>query len=180
MGQTINIFLFAAVFAVFSFYINKKFGKRDRLKQLQKETNEYQKQLREATLKKDDAELKRLQAREQEVMEKTKEMLFLPFRSMIIILPAFFVAYWLLAYFFPNYVSPVLPVYLPHFYTIWDPAQWRNQFGSRGIFIYSLMLLGIVIEIIWNTRERIKKARAEAEKKNEEKKSGAGEAGKNA
>lgn len=165
---TIEIILLALAFSILSFYVNKKFGKRDRLKEIQREVNDYNKKLREATLKKDEEALKKLQQDEPRIMELTKEMLFLPFRSILIMGPIFLIIFSVLPMLFPNYL---VKTPIPLLGSIW-PITFRDVFGVKGLFLYSLLLFGIVIELIASYHE--KKILAEKQKSkgdsNEEKK----------
>lgn len=153
--ETIAIMLIALAAAFFSYYANKKFGKREKVKELQKKVNDYQKELKKAYDEKNEARIKELKEREPEMLKAMQEMMLLPFRSMIIIAPLYLILLAIvLPALFPKYVV-TLPFSLPSWYTIWEASSWRNWFGARGFFIWSAIFFGIImIELFWTRVEK--------------------------
>lgn len=145
----------ALAFSLLSFEVNRRFGKRKRLKEIQKTVNEYQKQLKEANEKHDEKRIKELQARESEMLGLTQEMLTLPFRSMIIVLPLFFGTVWFINSVAPGY-SSTLPFSIPVPDLGSLSIHWRNTFGPRGTFILWSVLFGLMIETIVTQFEKRK------------------------
>jgi len=158
LDSGLAISLSSLVFSCISFFANSKFGKRARLKEIQKIVKDYQDQLKEATKMNNEKKLKELQVRESEVLSLTQEMLVLPFRSMIIVLPLFFGALWLVPPQFPSYTI-TLPFSIPipdlaHF-----SLNWRASFGPRGAFILWAFVFGMLIEMIMSRLEKAKAAK---------------------
>lgn len=147
--------LVALAAAFFSYYANKKFGKRDKMKELQKKVNDFQKELKKAYDEKNEARIKELREREPEMLKAMQEMMLLPFRSMIIIAPVYLILLAIvLPALFPKYVI-TLPFSLPGGVAFWEASTWRNWFGARGFFIWSAIFFGIVvIELLWTRVEK--------------------------
>lgn len=155
MNGVLEISLISAAFAVVAAVINRKLGNRKRLNEIQREMKDYQRELKQATERRDEAALKNLKARETQVMAMTKEMLFLPFKPMIVVLPLFFIALWALGAAFPAF-SIQLPVAL-HWNELLSLQILRpSTYGVRGFFIVVAILAGIVIEIVFQAHDKIK------------------------
>jgi uncharacterized membrane protein (DUF106 family) len=133
--------------------VNRRFGKRSRLKEIQRIVNDYQKDLKHATERKDEKRIKELQARESEMLSLTQEMLVLPFRSMVVVIPLFFGALWVVQGLAPGY-SSTLPFSLPVPDLGRFSLDWRSTFGSRGTFILWSIVFGLAIESIVSRREK--------------------------
>jgi uncharacterized membrane protein (DUF106 family) len=159
----LEILLMSVGFSLLSALINRKFGNRKRVNEIQREMKEYQRELKEATDKRDEAALKRLKARESQVMEMTKEMLFLPFKSMIIILPLFFIVLWALGAAFPSF-SVQLPVAL-HWNELFSlKILSPSAYGVRGYFIVVAVFSGLVIELVIQAYDKMKAKEAKVAK----------------
>ncbi len=151
--ETIEIIVFAIAFAFFSYYLNKKIGHRDKVKEIQKSVNDYQKQLKDAYARKDEAKIKELSAREKEVTDSMKQMMFLPMKSMVVILPLYLALfYWVLPALFPNFIVANMPFSLPSSLAVWQP--WKNWLGARGLFIYATVFAGLFIELVFTRIEK--------------------------
>lgn len=149
----------ALIFSVVTFVANQTFGKRQRLKEIQKTVNDYQKQMKDATVSKDEKKLKELEAREPEMLKLTQEMVVLPFRSMVIVLPLFFGALWIVEPLLQGF-SLTLPFSIPVPDLGLFSLNWRNTFGPRGSFILWTIVFGLVIEQVFSQIEKHKKALA--------------------
>ncbi len=154
MDGVIGICIFSFVFSLISAWVNRKFGNRKRTKEIQKQINDFQKELKEAQAKKDEKKIKKLEAQQKDMLKLAQEMMFLPFKSMIIILPLFFVALYLINMFFPGVVI-TLPFSLP-VPKLPEIIAWRNVFGSRGTFILFTVVFGLVIEGFITLYEKLK------------------------
>lgn len=151
--ETIGVILFAIAFAFFSYYLNKKIGHKDEVKEIQKSVNDYQKELKDAYARKDDAKIKELTAREKEVTDSMKKMMFLPMKSLVIILPLYMALfYWVLPNLFPNFIIANMPFSLPSSIAVWQP--WKDWLGVRGLFIYSTVFAGLFIEVVFTKIEK--------------------------
>ncbi len=151
--ETIEIIVFAIAFAFFSYYLNKKIGHRDKVRDLQKKVNEYQKELKDAYARKDEAKIKELSAREKEMMDHMKQMTLLPMRTMVLILPLWFVIfYFILPALFSNYILTNMPFPVPSSIAFWQP--WKNWLGARGLFIYATVFAGLFVELVFTRIEK--------------------------
>jgi len=160
-NDAVEIFLLAFVMSFVSNYLSIRFGGQKRLKEIQKEVNEWQKELKEANDKKDEAKIKKLKEREDEMMKKIQEMAFLPFRTMIVVLPIFlFTLYVLIPAGYPNFIWTNMPFSVPSSIAFWEP--WKNYLGARGMLIYSALVSGLLIQALQPRIEGwIKKARGQ-------------------
>ncbi len=146
----------AFVFSILSWLANNKFGNRKKLKKINKEIQAFQKELNAATKANDKKKLKELDKREDEVMEKTREMMTLSFKPLILILPLFWGAYaFILPSLFPEFIITNLPFHLPSSLFVWQP--WKDYLGARGLFIYSLLLFGLTLQLLEKMVEKVKK-----------------------
>lgn len=142
--------ILAVAFAFVSYALNKTLGKRDEVRASQKRFNDHMKEMQEALKRNDEAKLKELQKKDKELNEEMMKTMFLPFRSMLVILPLYFVLWnYVLPALFPKYVV-TLPFSLPGRMDVWNASAWRPTFGARGFFIWSTVLAGLVIvEGLW-------------------------------
>lgn len=151
---TLWLMVFALVFAFFSYFLNKTLGKRDEVRATQKKFNDHMKEMQEALKRNDEAKIKELQKRDKELNEAMMKTMFLPFRSLIVVLPVYFVLWnYVLPALFPNYVI-TLPFSLPGRMDFWSADAWRPTFGARGFFIWSTVFAGLlVVELLWTKVE---------------------------
>lgn len=163
-----GIFFVSLVYVLITVFLNKKYGGRDRIKQIQKEINDYQKELKKATESSDEQAVKRLQAREKEVTGMMSEMMTLPLKSMVIILPIFFVfigTEGFLGLHFPgivNYAFPGFITQLPfdlHVNAVFSTNVLSNvpqasTYGARGFFIVAALFWGLVSEALLSQLEK--------------------------
>lgn len=144
IDDTLLIILFALLFSLLLVFLQKRFGGRDRIKEIQKQVNEHQKEVLAATKANDKQKLDELMKKQDEVMRLTQEMLWLSLKGMVIVLPiALIVFTYVLPALFPRYVIH-LPFPLLHF----PSFELRNYFGARGFFIYVSIFFGLALEAI--------------------------------
>ncbi|MFH0834851.1 MAG: EMC3/TMCO1 family protein [Candidatus Micrarchaeota archaeon] len=160
-NDALEIFILAFVMSIISNYLSNRFGGQKRLKEIQAEVNAWQKELKEANDKKDEAKTKKLMEREDEMMKKIQEMAFLPFRTMIVVLPVFlFALYVVIPAWYPKFIWTNMPFSVPSSIAFWEP--WKNYLGGRGMLIYSALVSGLLIQALAPRVEGwIKKARGQ-------------------
>ncbi len=151
---TLGLMALSVVFAFFSYYLNKTLGKRDEVRATQQKFNDHMKAMQDALKRNDEAKIKELQKRDKELNDAMMQTMFLPFRSLIVILPIYFALYsYILPALFPNF-SITLPFSLPGRMDLWNPSAWRPTFGARGFFIWSTVFAGLlVVELLWTKVE---------------------------
>ncbi len=149
MDAVIQIALISLVFSAISTVVNHKIGGRSRVKELQKEVNEFQKKFEKAAKEKNEKDLERLKVLEPEVMKKMQEMLFLPLKSMIVILPLFFIFITAVVSFYPEFVI-ILPFGI-HLNEIFSLSVLNNSYyGPRGFFIVVSIVFNLVFEAVYS------------------------------
>ncbi|MBU1197523.1 DUF106 domain-containing protein [Candidatus Micrarchaeota archaeon] len=143
----IIIFLAAGVFSLIVNFANRILGIRKRTNELQKQVNAYQKEYQEAVKKNDETEMARLKKREPEVMKMMQEMLFLPFKNMIVVIPMFLIVIWMVGSALPNFVIDLpIALHLNGNELLGLNVFQSSTYGSRGFFILSSVISGLVIE----------------------------------
>lgn len=146
----IEIALFSLLFSLIAFAANKTLGQRDKVKELQKETQAFQKEMRDAIIAKDEKKVEELQKRDKEMNEKMMQMLLLPWKASIVILP---IAWILISFVLPP-LYPVFVVFLPfdiHLHAILSWTFYSNIFrtaayGTTGFFIVCSIVFGLLLE----------------------------------
>ncbi|MEK6924248.1 MAG: EMC3/TMCO1 family protein [Candidatus Micrarchaeota archaeon] len=156
------------VYVAVTLFVNKKWGGRDRLKQIQAQMQEYQKEMKKAADSGDDAQLKRLQAREAELTPLMTEMMILPLKSMVLILPLFFIFIGTNGFLGLQY-DGIVPAAFAGFQTTlpfnihaeavfsWNllsniPQQ--SSYGARGFFIVAAIVWGLCLEAVVSKLEK--------------------------
>lgn len=162
LDAAIAIFLITLVYVSITLFLNKKWGGRDRIKEIQAFMKEYQDEYAAAVKSNDEAALKRLQAREKEVNGMMGEMFILPLRSMVIVLPVFFLfigTNGFLGIHFTGLVQTYYPYYsiiLPFNIHLNAVLSWSfvgnilnsATYGPRGYFIVCAIFWGMALEAI--------------------------------
>ncbi|MFH0712993.1 MAG: EMC3/TMCO1 family protein [Candidatus Micrarchaeota archaeon] len=165
--NTILLIVVALVFSIISLVANHKIGNRKRVKQLQKEVNDFQKNFEKANKEKDEKEIQRLKVIEPQVMKNMQEMLLLPIKSMIVILPLFFIFIAGIEAYFHGF-SSILPIDIhPNSIfalKVFEPAAY----GGRGYFIFFTIIFNLVFELVYSNLIE-KKNENKSEQKNETK-----------
>jgi len=145
---TLAITLSTLVFSLVSFYLNRKIGGREKVKAIQKEINDFQKSFEKANKEKDEKELARLKLIEPQVMGKMQEMLFLPLKAMIVILPLFLIFIYLIQQFYPGFTI-VLPIGIHVQQLLSLNVIHDTTYGSRGFFIVCSIVFNLIFEMVW-------------------------------
>jgi len=149
----VAVMLWALAFSLIAFEAARRLGNRKRQVEIREEVNRFQKEYARAVKEGDEAELKRLQARQKQVTGLMTEMMILPMKSMIVIIPVFFIFTTLVQQNFQS-LTVTLPFGL-HLNEIlsWPPRILSpSVYGPRGFFILSSILWGIVTEIIYSKK----------------------------
>ncbi|HLC47446.1 MAG TPA: EMC3/TMCO1 family protein [Candidatus Norongarragalinales archaeon] len=145
------IFLSAVAFSVLTSYISRKTGIRQKTDHIQKSMKEYQKEYNEALKKDDKKRIEELKAREPEVMKMMNEMMFLPFKNMIFVIPLFIGVMWVLGIYFNGFLIELpIALHLNGNELLGLNIFHSSQYGSRGFFILSSVVAGLVIEQVWS------------------------------
>ena len=165
IDTTIIIVTIALLFSIFSIWANHKLGDRKKVKAIQKEVNEFQKKYEKAVKEKDDKEIARLKLIESQVMGKMQEMLLLPLKSMIVILPVFYILIYGINwnFLFSFSIPAVIPLLVPNFQIllpvdihpgvilgfkfgqVFQPANY----GQRGFFVVCSIIFNLVLELVY-------------------------------
>jgi len=171
------IFVVAFAYVLASIFIGNKWGGRKRLKQIQARVQAYQKEFAQATKANDEAKMKNLQLREQEIMGYTTEMLWLPWKSAVFILPVFFLIIGT-GGFLGIHFAGILPPNFPEFLTVLpfeihygplfsgvsiNPLSWPGflfnlvkpgTYGAKGFFIACVLIAGMIAEAVVSKFEK--------------------------
>lgn len=146
---TVEIAVWAVLFSILSFYINYRWGNREKVKQIQKEVQTYQKKMADAVKSKDDKKVQELQNQDREMMEKMQQMMLMPLKTMIIILPLFLIVITIIASTYPGFVIQ-LPVGL-HIEEILSLKILQSSlYGPRGYFIVVSIVANLILEVIYS------------------------------
>lgn len=171
------MFLVAVAYVAATIFLGNKFGGRKKLKKIQAEVQAYQKEVAEATKANDEKKLKQLQIRDKEMMGMMSEMLWLPWKSAIFILPLFFLLVGtsgFLGIHFDGIVPPAFPGFEatlpfelhpgPLFAGVsFNPLSWLNlpanflkpgAYGAKGFFITCIIFAGIILEAVISRIEK--------------------------
>lgn len=144
-----TIAILALIFSIVSLAANHKIGGKKRVKELQKEVNDFQKKFEKATKEKDEKELARLKILEPQVMGKMQEMLLLPLKAMVVILPLFFIFIAGVNYFVPSF-SIVLPFGIHINEVLSLKVLESSTYGSRGFFIVCSIVFNLLLEALYS------------------------------
>ncbi len=144
-----EITIWSILFSLLSFFINYKWGNRQKVKDIQKEVQDYQKQMAAAVKEKNDAKVKELQNKDREMMEKMQEMMLLPLKTMIIILPLFFIVITLITSTYHDFI-----IKLPFAIHISEILSLKifspSLYGPRGYFIVVSIFANLLLELIYS------------------------------
>ena len=166
------IFIVSSAYVGFTILLNKKLGSRDRIRFLQSEINSFQKEMKEAAEKNDEKRLAALSSREKQVTGHMMEMMWLPWKSLVFILPVFFLLIGTNGFLGINFhgviptAFPVFSIVLPfnlHISSLFpaglfsfSPGALASSapYGSRGFFIVCAIFAGIVLESVVSRFEK--------------------------
>ena len=151
IDNTAAIMLWSLVFSIVSFEATRRLGNRKRQKEIKAEIDAFQKEMSKAVKEKDQAALKRLEPRQKQVTEMMTEMMMLPFKSMIVVIPLFLVVISLLQQNFPGFtINLPFGLHLPEIFSLRILSP--SVYGPRGFFIVSGMFWGLIIEAIYSKK----------------------------
>ncbi len=140
----------AVLFSLLTAYLSRKTGIRQKTEAIQKSIKDYQNEMTEAVKKDDKKKIEELKKREPEVMGQMKDMMFLPFKNMIIVIPLFLGFMWVLGQAFPNFLQELpIALHLNGEELLGLNIFHSSHYGSRGFFIINSIVSGLVIEGIW-------------------------------
>lgn len=153
-----------------SLAINQKLGSRTRLKFIQAQVKEYQDEYKKAVEKDDKSMLEKLSVREKEVTGYMGEMMTLPFKALIFILPVFF--FFIGFTFFGFHLTGIIQRIYPDFSVVLPIGLHLNEifslhiiepstYGARGFFVVCGIFAGIILEAIYSRYEASKVAKAQ-------------------
>ncbi|MBI5177394.1 hypothetical protein HY995_04905 [Candidatus Micrarchaeota archaeon] len=158
------ILLAALAYALFTVTLNKAMGIRDRQKFLQREVNAYQRELGEIAKTNDEKRLEILKTREKDVQGYMFEMMLLPWKSFIFIIPVFFLLIGTNG-FLGLHFSGLLNGWFSDFVTTLPIGLHLNEirslrilspsvYGPRGFFIVCVIFAGLLIEAVFSRVEK--------------------------
>jgi uncharacterized membrane protein (DUF106 family) len=160
---TIEYTVIAAIgmaYAVLSLYVTKRFGNRERVKEIQKQINDVTKNYNEAAKRKDEGEMKRLEAEQGKMPGLLRESMVLQFKPLVILLPFLLLFPYIVRYLYPQYIITLpfdLPIFIQHFESF---PNWRAEFGAVGWFYLSFFIASMLLQILPGIRNRIWKPKA--------------------
>jgi uncharacterized membrane protein (DUF106 family) len=153
MTDMVSTIIIAAIGVCSSLLVSvlmEKFGNRKRIKEIQDEINKVNKELMEATKKKDDAKIAKLEKEADKLPALMKESMILNFKGIFIAFPIIIIAPWLAVNIFPGFVI-TLPFNLPVPFRSANLVDWRNTFGPYGWFWVTFVILGGAVQLIYST-----------------------------
>lgn len=151
INESFAIMLWSLAFSIVTFEAARRFGNRKRQKEIREEVAKFQKEYNKALKEKDEAALKRLQAREKQTSGMMTEMMILPLKSSVIILPLFFIIITLLQQNFPSFTI-TLPFGLHVNEILSLRILSQSTYGSRGFFIVSSIFWSLLIELVYSRK----------------------------
>jgi len=156
MDDGATIFLFALVFSLLNYAINKKFGERDKVKALNKEVKDYQKQLSDAMRAKDEKKLEELQKRDSEMMGKMKDAMMLPFKALLITFPIFIILFnYILPGLFPAFATQLpFDIHLNSLFAL--NVLHSATYGPKGFFIVCSIFWGLIVEVVASNWDKLR------------------------
>lgn len=147
--SVVEIAIWSILFSLLSFFINYKWGNRQKVKDIQKEVQDYQKAMAAAVKEKNDPKIKELQSKDREMMEKMQEMMLLPLKTMIIILPLFLIVITLVSSTYHGFL-----IKLPFGLHISEVLSLKilepSLYGARGFFIVISIFANLILELIYS------------------------------
>ncbi|HLC38374.1 MAG TPA: EMC3/TMCO1 family protein [Candidatus Norongarragalinales archaeon] len=148
----VEIALISLVFSLVSYAANKTLGQRDKVKAFQKEVKEYQNEMQKALKANDSKKLEELKKHDKEFNDKMMQMVLMPWKASIIILPiAWILIAWVLPPLYPGFVI-LLPFDI-HTSAILSLTFYSNilhtaAYGTTGFFIVCAIVFGLLLEPI--------------------------------
>ena len=155
------IFAVSFCYSLFSTFVSRKFGKPERIKEIQKTFSSLSKELKEASKSQNKAQMDEVIARQNAAMPMLWESMVLQMKPLIIILPVLFIIPGLMRDNFQNFIIQ-LPIHLPIFIQNFENfPNWRDTFGPVGWFWISVILCAILISVSIKAYEKFAQRKAE-------------------
>ncbi|MBI5225065.1 DUF106 domain-containing protein [Candidatus Micrarchaeota archaeon] len=153
------IFASAAVFSVLTAYISRKTGVKQKTEAIQKSIKDFQKEMTDAAKENNQKKIDELKIREPMVMKQMSDMMLLPFKNFIFIIPLFILFTEVIHSQFPTFLQPLpIALHLNGQELLGLNVFHESHYGPRGFFILSSIVSGMVIEQIWNRFSKKKPA----------------------
>ncbi|MBI5159455.1 DUF106 domain-containing protein [Candidatus Micrarchaeota archaeon] len=160
MSEEIIAFFIIAVaamaYSLLSMYVTSKYGKKDRVKQIQEEMKNINKEYADALKANDPKRLSKAEKEQTRIANLLKESMILQFKPLVIMLPALLLVPMALVHFFPNFVvqlSQPIPVVIQNLNNF---PNWRSVFGARGWFWVSLVFTSLAIQVLVQGTKKLK------------------------
>ena len=139
----------ALLFSIATNLIGRKLGIKKRTAELRKEVDSYQKDFKAASEKNDAKELESLKVREPQMMKAMQEMMFLPFKNMIFVVPLFFVVIWFVTSNYHGFTVNI-PIGIHPGEILSLNVFHESTYGPRGYFIFVSIFAGLAVEFMLN------------------------------
>lgn len=147
---TVIIAIGAIIYSFLLSFLLEKYGERKKLMDIQKEVNETNKAYFEAGKRNDKKRIAELEEKMKRFPGLMKESMILNLKSIIIILPTFTIALWLVKEAFPTFTI-ALPLDLPVPRLQPDRLfEMKNVFGAYGWFIISSVVFGGIAQFLYS------------------------------
>jgi uncharacterized membrane protein (DUF106 family) len=149
------------VFSLSSYLINRVTGVKKRTKELQGKMKAFQEEIKNATRSNDEKKLKELEEKMPGFNKEMGELMLLPWKSLLFVIPLFVVIGDFVTGTYPKF-SIQLPFAL-HLHELfnnvawWNPVSWlsiignlfqTSSYGPRGFFIVCALFFGPAIEAV--------------------------------
>ncbi len=155
-----SITLCAGAYALFSQFIQKKFGNPKRVKEIQTEMTEINKKYADAMKSKDDSKLKRAEDDQKRIPSLMFESMKYQFTPLLILLPLLFVIPAFLRYMFPVFdvetplPIPLFPLQILRHFNLDGFPNFRSLYGAYGWFWVAVVFIGLFASImVWAYNE---------------------------
>lgn len=146
----------AGIYVLFSKYVINRFGNRTRVKEIQKEMNEINKNYQEALKSKNDSRIKKAEKDQARIYPLLMESMKYQFLPLLILFPVIIVFSDILRNTFPTFAI-ILPVDLPIAIQNWQNfPNWRNLFGSYGFFWVAVVFISMLSELLIAAYKRVR------------------------
>ena len=142
-------------YSLISIIITKRFGNRERVKEIQKEVNEINKRYTDALKRGDKAEVARTQAEQARLPGLLKDSMILQFKPLVLLLPFLLVLPAVARMLFPDFVI-TLSFDIPIFIQNWERfPNWRSEFGAVGWFWLSFLFSSLSAQLLIGVKDKL-------------------------
>lgn len=147
----------ALLYSLFTQIITSKFGKRDRVKQIQDDMKRINAQYSQALKSNDEKRIKEAEEEQKKIPALLQESMILQFKPLIITLPILLILPIILRMLFP-FFEIKLTQSLPIFIQNWEQfPNWRDTFGAVGWFWIAFIFGGLLMQGIVGGVKKLKK-----------------------